>query len=62
MLQRSIILNFPLGTSRATFETCDINKDGKITREEFALKNYLFWCTPEDKSIENLFGDNLQFC
>ena len=42
---------------RAAFDLLDTDKNGKLDKKEFAAADVKFWCTPDDTSVDGLFGD-----
>ena len=43
--------------ARAAFDLLDTDKNGRLDKKEFAAADVKFWCTPEDTSVDGLFGD-----
>ena len=45
--------------ARAAFDLLDTDKNGKLDKKEFAAADVKFWCTPDDTSVDGLFGDQI---
>ena len=48
-----------LDAAKKTFDAVDINRDGRVTRDEMKKRNHMFWYTDNTADVCGLYGITL---